>query len=97
MIIRIYRGIVHDGKQKEFERIFLETALPFVQSQPGLISATPGLPLASSPNEFSIVMKWKDLASVKQFAGENWQQAVIHPDEAHLLKETYVYHYEAVE
>ncbi len=97
MIIRIYRAIVHEGKQQEFERIFLETALPALKAQPGLISATPGLPLESSPNEFLMVMHWKDLESIKRFAGENWQQARIDPDEAHLLKETYVYHYEAVE
>lgn len=97
MIIRIYRAIVHEGKQQEFQRIFLETALPTLRAQPGLISATPGLPTESSPNEFGMVMLWKDLDSIKRFAGENWHQARIDPDETDLLKETHVYHYETAE
>ncbi len=96
MIIRVYRAITHDGKAEEFKRIFLENALPRLRQQPGLISATPGLPLETSPNEFLMVMLWQDLDSVRRFAGENWQQARIDPDEADLLKETFVYHYEAV-
>ena len=40
---------------------------------------------------------WRDLNALKEFAGENWREAVIHPDEAHLLKETHVHHYELAE
>lgn len=40
-------------------------------------------------------MRWRDLEAVKQFAGENWQTAVIDHEEARLLKETFVYHYHA--
>ena len=93
MILRFFRAIVHDGCQAEFQEFFLGTALPGVQSHVGLQSVSVGLPHKASPNEFSMVMVWKDLDALKEFAGENWQQAVIHPEEAHLLKETYVYHY----
>lgn len=44
-----------------------------------------------------MVMLWRDLESVRAFAGERWDQAVIHPDEAHLLRETSVSHYVAAE
>jgi quinol monooxygenase YgiN len=93
MITRFFRAIVHDGKQEEFRKFFVGTMLPIVRSQEGLISASIGLPHEVSPNEFSMVMVWRDLNALKGFSGENWQNAVIHPDEKHLLKETYVYHY----
>jgi len=94
MILRFFRAIVHEGKQTEFRKFFLGRALPGVRSQAGLESVSVGLPHAASPTEFSMVMVWRDLEALKGFTGENWQRAVIHPDEAHLLKETHVYHYE---
>ena len=94
MILRVFRAIIHDGKQDEFRRFFLGKALPNVRNQPGLISASVGLPRSESPNEFSMVMVWKDVEALRGFAGENWQQAVIDPDEVHLLKATHLYHYD---
>ena len=93
MITRFFRAIVHDGKQDEFQKFFVGTMLGIVRSQKGLVSAHIGLPHEVSPNEFSMVMVWKDMDALKGFSGENWQNAVIHPDEKHLLKETFVYHY----
>jgi len=95
MIIRFFRAIVHDGKQAEFQSFFLETALPLVRSQEGLLSATVGLPHESSPREFSMVMVWRDLEAVVRFAGETWSEAVVLPEEAHLLERTLVSHYHA--
>lgn len=93
MIIRFFRAIVHIGKEEAFKTFFTETALPIIRSQEGLISVTIGLPHESSPNEFSMTTVWRDLDALKAFAGDDWRTAVIHPDEAHLLKETYVHHY----
>ena len=97
MIIRFFRAIVHDGQQDGFKAFFLETALPLVRSQEGLVSASIGLPHEGSPNEFSMVMVWRDLEALKGFAGRDWERAVVHPDEAHLLRETHVYHYHLAE
>jgi heme-degrading monooxygenase HmoA len=94
MILRFFRAIVHDGKQNEFRDFFLGTALPNVRSQAGLVSVFVGLPIDESPTEFSIVMVWRDLNALKGFTGEGWQEAVIHPDEVHMLKETHVHHYD---
>ena len=94
MILRFFRAIIHDGKQAEFKMFFLGTALPIVRSHPGLVSVSIGLPRPESPSEFSMSMVWRDMDALKGFAGENWQKAVIHLDEAHLLKATFVYHYD---
>ena len=72
MITRVFRAIVHDNKQDEFQEFFLRIALPSVKSHSGLESVSVGRPLPSSPNEFSMVMVWKDIESLKEFAGENW-------------------------
>jgi hypothetical protein len=40
------------------------------------------------------VTVWEDVESIRAFAGERWQQAVITPDEEHLLKDTWTGHYE---
>ncbi|MHC4107713.1 MAG: antibiotic biosynthesis monooxygenase family protein [Planctomycetota bacterium] len=93
MIIRFFRAIVHDGQAEAFAKLFVETILPLIRAQEGLISASIGLPHETSPNEFAMIMHWRDLEAVQRFAGEDWQNAVIHPDEAHLLKETCVHHY----
>ena len=96
MIIRVFRAIVHPGKQREFEQFFLNKALPKIKAQPGLVSVMVGKPIESSPAEFLMTTVWQDVNALKGFAGEQWQNAVIDPDEVHLLKETFVHHYEAV-
>ena len=97
MIIRFFRATTHEGKSDEFRSLFLETILPLIRSQEGIVSATVGLPHDGSPNEFSMIMVWRDLDAVRAFAGEEWDRAVVLPEEAHLLRETHVHHYELAE
>lgn len=94
MIIRVFRAFVHDGMQEEFASFFRETAVPLLESQPGMIGLTVGWPMPSSPNEFMMTTTWSDLESLRGFAGEDYAKAVIDPAEAHLLRETFVHHYE---
>jgi len=95
MIIRVFRALVHPGKQPEFEQFFMNKALPNIKAQPGLVSVMVGEPIDTSPTEFLMVTVWQDVTALKGFAGEQWRNPVIDPDEVHLLKETFVYHYEA--
>jgi heme-degrading monooxygenase HmoA len=94
MIIRVFRAIVHDGKQDAFADFFLNKALPIIESQPGMLGASVGMPMPCSPTEFLMVTTWTDLAALEGFAGSDWQNAVIDPEEAALLKQTFVHHYE---
>ena len=93
MIVRFFRAIAHEGKSEEFQSVFLEHVLPLIRSQEGLLSASVGLPHEGSPNEFSMYMTWRDLDAIRGFTGEDWSKGVILPEEAHLLKETFVHHY----
>ena len=43
-----------------------------------------------------MIMVWEDIEAIKGFAGSDWEKAVIHPDERHPLKETFVHHYDSV-
>lgn len=85
---------MHDGKQPEFEHFFRNTAVPLMKSQPGIVSITAGVPRPETPNEFCMVMVWRDVESMKAFVGEDWREAHIHPDEAELVRERFLHHYE---
>lgn len=96
MIIRVFRATVHHGTQSEFERFFMNVAVPHVRKQAGLLSLSVGRPVESTPDEFVMIMNWKDLESVKSFAGADWEKAVILEEERHLIREISVHHYETV-
>ena len=70
-----------------------ETAVPLVAEQHGLIAQHEGVPLEDGGTEFVYVTVWRDIASIRSFAGENWKAAVIDPSEEHMLQETSISHY----
>lgn len=94
MIIRVFRVVVQDGKRKQFETFFRETAIPLVNAQPGIVSVTAGVPRDETPDEFCMVMVWESLEAMKDFVGEDWRSAHVHPDEADLVRERSIHHYE---
>jgi hypothetical protein len=47
-------------------------------------------------DEFEVT-HWDSVAALEAFAGPCWQEAVIEPDEEHLLAEVFCDHYETVE
>ena len=96
MIIRVFRPTIHPGKESEFESFLRETAVPLVSKQSGLVAQHVGRPHDRSSTEYVYVTVWEDVASIRAFAGERWQEAVIEPDEEHLLKDTWIGHYEAL-
>ena len=97
MIVRVFQVTAQEGKEREFEEFFREEALPLVARQPGLVSVTAGVPRAETPRDFCMVMVWRDVESLKAFAGEDWQKPHIHPDEAALVESRTLSHYELVE
>ncbi|GMG84670.1 hypothetical protein LNKW23_38860 [Paralimibaculum aggregatum] len=96
MILRIFRAVVQEGQQAAFRDFIENTALPLTRRQDGLVSVTISAPHAISPNEFSMVSVWRDLDALKAFTGESWQEAVVLPEEAHLLAASHLHHYEVL-
>lgn len=96
MIIGVFRPTIHPGKEHEFEAFLRDTALPLGSQQAGLVAKHAGRPQDPSSTEDLYVTVWEDAESIRAFAGERWQEAVITPDEEHLLKDTWIGHYQAV-
>jgi heme-degrading monooxygenase HmoA len=96
MIIRIFRPTIHPGKEAEFESFLRDTAIPLVSQQSGIVAQHVGKPRNASSTEFVYVTVWEDEESIRAFAGESWQDAVITPEEEDLLKETWIKHYDVI-
>jgi heme-degrading monooxygenase HmoA len=96
MIIRVFRPTIHPGKEAEFESFLRDTAIPLVSRQSGLVAQHVGRPRDPSSSEFVYVTVWEDEESIRTFAGDRWQEAVIAPEEEELLKATWMGHYEVL-
>ena len=97
MIMRIFQVVTHPGKEAEFAKFFHETAIPLMKRTEGIVSVLPGAPRPDSPREFSFVMVWKDLETLKAFVGDDYQSPHIDPAEAELVESRTIKHYDLVE
>ncbi len=94
MIVRIFRVVTEPGQRANFETFFRETAVPLMKGTGGIEDITFCLPRPETPDEFCIVMVWRDLDALKAFVGADWQTPHIHPDEEGIVKERFLHHYE---
>jgi len=97
MIVRVFRVITEPGKRGIFEKFFREKAVPLMKGTDGIEEITFGLPRPESPDEFCIVMIWRDLDALKAFVGEDWQTPHVHPDEEGIVLERHLHHYELLQ
>ena len=93
MIIRVFRAQVQPGAHAEYERLVREQAIPFMQKQLGLGALHVGVPMPQSPDEFVMVSVRQDFQAMKQFTGEQWQNAVVLSGEERLVARMTVDHY----
>ena len=93
VITRVFRGTVRAGQHEEFERLIREDAAPEFEATPGVLSVHFGTPTEASPDEFMVVTVWRDLDSLKAYAGERWSDPKLSLREAHLLADATVHHY----
>lgn len=96
MIMRIFQVLVRPGEEEEFGKFFYETAIPLMKRTKGIVEVLPGAPRPESPREFSFVMVWEDLESLKSFVGDDFTSAHIDPAEAELVESRSIKHYELV-
>ena len=97
MIMRIFQVVTRPGKEDEFAKFFHETAIPLMQSTDGIVSVLPGASRPESPREFSFVMVWRDLDSLKAFVGEDYTSPHIDPAEEEIVESRTIRHYDLVE
>lgn len=93
MITRVFRGRVRPGQRGAFERFIHAQAIPELEANPGVVSVHFGTPTEQTPDEFLVVTVWRDLDSLKAFAGEQWSDPKLSLDEAHMLEHATVHHY----
>ena len=93
MIIRVFRARLKPGKRAAFERLCQVVSMPLMREQPGMLAISIALPNPKRLEEFVLVSVWRDLESLKAFAGKRWREATILPGEAELLEEAWVEHY----
>ena len=96
MIVRIFQVVARQGKEEEFGKFFHETAIPLMRVTKGIVQVLPGAPRADTPREFSFVMVWDSLESLKEFVGEDYQSPHIDPAEAELVESRTIKHYDLV-
>lgn len=97
MIMRIFQVTTQPGKEAEFSRFFHDTAIPLMRRQPGLRTVLPGAARPDHPREFSFVMVWESLDALKAFVGEDYDSPHIAPEEAELVADRRIAHYDLVE
>lgn len=97
MILRIFQVMTRPGKEEDFSKFFHGTAIPLMKRTEGIVSVLPGAPMPDHPRAFSFVMVWRDLESLKQFVGEDYESPHIDPAEAELVESRSITHYELVE
>ncbi|MBD3625910.1 MAG: hypothetical protein HUJ24_11170 [Rhodobacteraceae bacterium] len=97
MIMRIFQVLVREGKEKEFGEFFHNKAIPLMKGTDGIVQVLPGAPRPDSPREFSFVMVWDSLASLKAFVGEGYQTPHIDPAEAELVEARTIKHYDLLD
>ena len=97
MIMRIFQVTTQPGKEADFAEFFHETAIPLMVSTDGCEQVLPGAARSDSPREFSFVMVWRDLDALKAFVGEDYDSPHIAPEEAELVADRRIMHYDLIE
>ena len=94
MIIRVCASRLKPGMYHEYERLCGEVAIPLMREQPGFLDARIARVREDRPDDFAVVSLWRDIDSIRAFVGEHWQEAIILPGEADLLRAVSVQHYD---
>lgn len=94
MIMRIFRVRVVPARRDDFRAFFLTVAKPMMEGTDGVETVHFGLPLPDSPDDFAIVMIWRDLAALEAFVGADWRTPHIAPEEEGVVETRWLDHYE---
>jgi heme-degrading monooxygenase HmoA len=97
VIIRVFRAQIRAGKEDDFTRFVIETGAPMARAAEGCTRVTFGKSRWTEQPEFVVVTHWRSVDAVRAFAGPNWQDAVVEPEEEHMLAHVCCDHYEAID
>jgi heme-degrading monooxygenase HmoA len=94
-ITRVFRVRIDAALRREFEEKFADISVRAVKEAPGSLAVAILKPTIWTPDEYAMVSQWKDEESLRAFAGEQWNRAVIPNGMEKFVRECWVHHYEA--
>jgi heme-degrading monooxygenase HmoA len=97
VVVRVFRARVHEGKEHEFERFVLDMALPMVKAHDGCTHVMVGKSRWSELPEFVVVTHWNSVEALEDFAGPDWQEALVESEDEQLLTGAFCDHYEVID
>jgi hypothetical protein len=85
-IVRVWKGYgTQSGVDRYCRQHFLTSVLPHLRSIDGFVDARVLTRAAGGETEVVVATVWSSIASVKAFAGENYEEAVVEPVVRELL------------
>lgn len=94
MIIRVFRARVRQGQLDAWQQKVEEHSIPWMREQEGMVAFYPGKPVDEKSREFTMISVWRDADSIRKSVGENWTSPVLLADEADLVEDVEMHHYE---
>ena len=94
MITRIFRVQIYPDLRDEFEAKFADISVKAVQAIKGFNRVSIGKPTKFSPNEYVMISEWKDEQALINFAGSDWNRAVIPQGMEKFVASCSVHHYQ---
>ena len=79
--------------REEFELKFATVSVDAVKSREGLISVSIGKPSRWSPDEYLMLSCWENEESLRNFAGDSWNDPHIPKGMEKFIEECWVHHY----
>jgi heme-degrading monooxygenase HmoA len=99
MIVREWRGRAEPSRADAYPRHFRGKVIPELRDVPGFVGAQLSHRPLGDKIEFLVLTRWQSMDSVKAFAGENVEKAIVEPGGVAALAEfdPVVRHYEIIE
>jgi len=94
MIMRLFKAKILPGKLDIWQKKVEQFSIPWLKQQEGLLGYYPGKPLSEQSREFTMLSFWENIDELKKAVGENWERVILLEDEASLVEETSVEHFE---
>jgi heme-degrading monooxygenase HmoA len=98
MILREWRAHANASREQEYIGYFRRKVLPELGAIDGFLGASLLREQRAGEIEFVVLTRWASMDAVRKFAGEEIEEAVVHPEAAAMLTsfDRIVRHYEVV-
>lgn len=94
-VTRIFRVRIDSAFRQEFEEKFSSDALYKIEEAPGFISASVYKPVKWNPDEYAMISRWEDEASLRAFFGEEWHRPNISGGAEKFVVASWLHHFES--